>query len=73
MLEISKPIIGALVLEKYPVDRFISGIKSVILTTNMAIFRKIKIPSSNISKDASILIYMVIYFSRLYAGGIGFI
>ena len=50
-----------------------SGIKSVILTTNMDIFRKIKTPSSNISKYASILIYIVIYLSRLYVIGMGVI
>ena len=50
-----------------------SGIKLEIFTTNMAIFRKIKTPSSNISKDASILIYIVIYLSRLYVIGMGVI
>ena len=39
----------------------------------MAIFRKIITPSSHLSKDASILIYIVIYLSRLYVIGMGVI
>ena len=39
-------------------DLFFS-IKSVRLTTNMDIFRKIKIPSSDLYKDVSLLIYAI--------------
>ena len=39
-------------------DLFFS-IKSVRLTTNMDIFRKIKIPSSDIYRDVSLLIYAI--------------
>ena len=57
LLEISKTIIRALVLEKSPVDQYIFRMKSVSLTTNMAIFRKIITPISNLSKYVSLLVY----------------
>ena len=41
-----------------PLTDLFSGIKSVSLTTNMVIFRKIITPSSHLSKDVSLLIYV---------------
>ena len=57
LLEIFQPSIRALVTDKYPVHRYLLLVKPVRFTTNMAIYQKIKTPSSNISKYISLLIY----------------
>ena len=45
----------------------------VFLTTKMAIKQTKKKSGSNLSKDISLLIYIVIYFSNFCAGGKGVI
>ena len=48
-------------------------LKPVFLTTNMAIKQTKKKPGSNLSKDISLLIYILIYFSNFWARGKGVI